>query len=635
MKKFIQSVNIKDWQIATPSGWEDIIAIHKTVPYSPIRVETESGKFIEGADKHLLIDTENNPIFIKDVVENKTSILTKDGSETVKHVYSLNRPKENMYDLELSNTSDHVFYANEILNHNTTNDGIGMRVWSHLLPGIKIATIVPRSEQLKTLGDKYQEIANAFRFRSTSSKYRNNLYYKEYPNANGLVSINRLWYILTSADKIRGNTYDWLFFDEYQDFDMSLEPEILATQSQSNWRTTRYSGTSKTTDTALEARWLESSRGYWRMKCHACNHDNYPSINYDIFKMIRPNGVCCAKCGALLNVRDGQWDFEAPSLIELGKWGFHIPQIIVPANVENRDKWLTIYKASQYMDKKSFLEEYLGEATESGSKELTVHDLQSICILGDIQELQNQANHSTPPKYLFKVGGCDWGGSDYNPATKTHKSFTAHIIIGVTPERKFDILHMKTYAGMDWDDVSHDIINYHRKFNCYALANDHGGGYVYINELQKLMNPTRLVKFKYKGPVGSTVSIPKNSTMPNLYILNRTETISALFLDIKNKRIRAPKWEQVSNYMTQCLNTTRVPITLQDGTNTLQYVRNPAKADDMLHALNYAVVLSKILLEEPLFKDEYSLKVFNEYVKYGRTPSQLSALRRTAPVSMG
>lgn len=631
--KIIESKYTNDWEVLSKNGFVDIQAVHKTIPFNVWYISTKKN-YCYCADNHIFIKNDMSQVYAKDCLD--TEIITENGIEKVIKVDKLSNLKENMYDLELSKNSEHVYYTNGILSHNTTNDGISMRIWSYLLPGIKMATIVPRTEQLKTIADKYQEIDNAFRFKSTNSKFRTNLYYKEYPGSNGLVSINRLWYILTSADKIRGNTYDWIYFDEYQDFDMSLEPQIYATQSQSLWRSTRYAGTSKSTDTALEYRWLESSRGYWRMTCPHCNYDNYPSVNYGIFDMIKPNGVCCKKCGRLLNVRNGRWDFECPQMLDLGKWGFHIPQIIVPANTENKDKWLNIYKAAQYMDKKSFLEEYLGEATEQGSKELTTHELQDICILGDIGKLQDSAKNINEPKYLFKISGCDWGGSDYNQSSKTKTSYTAHVIIGVTSDYKFDLIYAKTYAGMAWDDISQSIAKVHKDFRCYALANDHGGGAVYVNELLKWLNPLRVVKFKYKGPIGSTVSIPKNSEMPNLYILNRTESITSLFLDIKHKRLRAPRWEHIGSYLSQCLNTSRIPFETPDGTNTLKYVRNPTKPDDIMHALNLAIVLAKMLLNEPLFKDEYTAKVFNEYVKYGRTPNQLKVLRNNvANVSMG
>jgi phage terminase large subunit GpA-like protein len=104
------------------------------------------------------------------------------------------------------------------------------------------------------------------RFYQKNKDLRQNLAYKEY--ANG--SVVEMAYVLTSAAGIRGKSTDELLFDEYQNFDPELEVEVSQTQSASEMPITIYAGTSLTTDSALEARWNESSQGSWVMKCAHC-----------------------------------------------------------------------------------------------------------------------------------------------------------------------------------------------------------------------------------------------------------------------------------------------------------------------------------------------------------------------------
>lgn len=615
--KFIESYSVEDWQIETPNGWEDIESVHKTIPFDVWQIVTANKKVLHCADEHAVIMENWEMTHAKKSLDN--NIITSDGISAVVSVDKLPLPPEHMYDITLKSDTSHVYFTNGILSHNTTNMLVAADLYCRIIPGLRIATIVPRVDQLSTLGYKLKEIEQGYRFNPSkvNAKFKSNLHYKEYDHGKARMSLHRMYYILTDASKMRSPTFDWINFDEYQDFDSTLEKVVKSTQSRSEFRSVTYGGTSKSTDTPLEQRWLESARGLWRMTCPACHFDNYPDLNHNVLDMIRPKGLCCLKCGRVLNVRNGCWDFEAPAMLKYGLWGFHIPQIIVPANTEKQSIYIDIYKASQSSDKKSFLEEYLGEATESGTKEITTKDLQNICILGDIRDVQKQAIAAVPPKYIFKVSGCDWGGSDYNPATRSKASYTAHCIIGVTPDHKFDILHMKKYAGMDYDDITHCIAKDHHRFGCYALANDYGNNAVYVNELKKLVDPLKVILFKYKA-TGTFLSIPKNSEMFNLYSLHRTDSITTLFMDVKNRRLRSPRWDQVVEFLKDFLVLTRVPWESPQGVTGFLYSKPGTKTDDMLHAINYATVLAKLICGESLFEDEAGLELFRNYFKYGR-----------------
>lgn len=81
--------------------------------------------------------------------------------------------------------------------------------------------------------------------------------------------------------------------------------------------------------------------------------------------------------------------------------------------------------------------------------------------------------------YSLIVSGCDWGGSDYNPAIKTKTSYSVHTILGVAPDGCIDILHCKRYAGMDYREIINDILAHHKKFNARVIASDYGVGMAY------------------------------------------------------------------------------------------------------------------------------------------------------------
>lgn len=114
-RKFINTWNINDFEIETDSGWIDIISLNETIPYQKYYLKTESGLSLICADDHILFDENMNEIFVKD---NPKYIQTINGVENVKQIVELNE-YENMYDFELSDNSNHRYYTNGILSHNT------------------------------------------------------------------------------------------------------------------------------------------------------------------------------------------------------------------------------------------------------------------------------------------------------------------------------------------------------------------------------------------------------------------------------------------------------------------------------------------------------------------------------------
>lgn len=114
-RKFINTWNIENFEIETDTGWVDIVSLNKTIPYKKYKIETESGLILECADDHILFDENMNEVFVKD---KPNFIQTINGIEKVVDI-TIFDDYENMYDFELSNESNHRYYTNGILSHNT------------------------------------------------------------------------------------------------------------------------------------------------------------------------------------------------------------------------------------------------------------------------------------------------------------------------------------------------------------------------------------------------------------------------------------------------------------------------------------------------------------------------------------
>jgi hypothetical protein len=115
--KFIEKYDVDDYEILTDTGWSDIKALHKTVPFIRYILKTTNHS-LECADTHIVFNDKFEEVFVKDLI-NGQMVLTDAGPEVVISVEKTDI-EENMYDFELDQESNHRYYTNGILSHNTT-----------------------------------------------------------------------------------------------------------------------------------------------------------------------------------------------------------------------------------------------------------------------------------------------------------------------------------------------------------------------------------------------------------------------------------------------------------------------------------------------------------------------------------
>ena len=149
-RKFIDSINLFDLEIETDSGWQPVSSIHKTVPYDVWSIKTANGLTLECADTHILFDHNHNEIFVKDLVENQSKIVTKFGLELVVKV-TKESYQENMFDLTV-NHMHHRFYTNDILSHNTSIiNALSYALFGQALTNIKKDNLINRTNNKNML----------------------------------------------------------------------------------------------------------------------------------------------------------------------------------------------------------------------------------------------------------------------------------------------------------------------------------------------------------------------------------------------------------------------------------------------------------------------------------------------------
>lgn len=501
-------------------------------------------------------------------------------------------------------------------------------IYAHVMRKRRSMYIVPHQAFLDTYANRMREMERAFRFYQPHKDYRQNLKYKEYPNE----SVTMLVKCLTDTQEARSKTTDEALFDECQLLDPEFLPDIEQCQKASRMPSTIYAGTSTTTDSLLETKFLESSQAAWLIRAPGYTSASVGqgwlncSDKDDVLKAIQPQGITNPATGQKLDVTDGRFVHQIQSNFELGYLGFHIPQIIIPDYANIPQKWMEIWNAFQSYDIKKFLQEILGIPTEEGMREITLQDLKNMCVLPESPETLKQLSSPTQGRYKYTVSGCDWGGSDYNPAAKTKVSYTVHAILGICWDGSIEILHIRQYSGMDYRGIANQICEDHRAYNCVGLASDFGVGAAYNMLLREnpIIRPERHFIFGYTGPQSALIKPPASGGWFNQYSLNRTESITSLYGAIKSRRIRCYAWEWAQERLLELLNLYRVPTETPGGNSSFRYQRHGSKADDTLHAINFAFCLARIILNEPILEDPALSRTFQETFNPSQQPQFFS-----------
>jgi hypothetical protein len=113
--KFI-SAGKTDLLFKTPSGWSGADKVLRTVPFAAWELIIAGLEPLIAADEHIVMAARGE-VWMKDLVPGEL-VHTINGLQPVLSIKNLHSSEE-MFDLELDD-SDHVFYTNGILSHNTT-----------------------------------------------------------------------------------------------------------------------------------------------------------------------------------------------------------------------------------------------------------------------------------------------------------------------------------------------------------------------------------------------------------------------------------------------------------------------------------------------------------------------------------
>ena len=117
-RKFLNSIDMSEYEIWTDTGWEECETIHLTIEYEKWNIKMQNNLELSCADTHILFDENMNEIFAKDCIPFTTKIMTENGPSLAILIENT-QVFENMFDITVK-SRNHRFYTNGILSHNTT-----------------------------------------------------------------------------------------------------------------------------------------------------------------------------------------------------------------------------------------------------------------------------------------------------------------------------------------------------------------------------------------------------------------------------------------------------------------------------------------------------------------------------------
>lgn len=415
-----------------------------------------------------------------------------------------------------------------------------------------------------------------------------------------------LRYCKEDASRIRGPATDQNVYDEAQDISLDALPIIKETMTLSPIKREIFAGTPLTTDNTINELWKTSSQCEWMVKCTACNHWNSLTPDNEPMKMIQVHGICCSKCGALINTDTGEWVEFNPGSYDLV--GYHLAQPILTYFNQHPKEWAEIYKkvwgtgANRYSVGQIY-NEVFGLAYDTGSKPITEEQLKKISSLGDMDQIY-QRNRS---RYIYITCGVDWG-------VNMDTSRTAVCIGGLREDGIYEVFFARILKDFDYERHIVEIAGLINAYGAYCAC-DAGPDTARGKKLADMTSWQRTQLVRYEDTMlVQQYRVPPQAVHPsqNRWCLHRSDTMSFTFELLKKDKILFPQWEQAYECLSDILN---VFIEVKEGVLRQELVyRHPAKKpDDFFHALNFAACQAHMLANNSLLNGPSSNAVTEEW----------------------
>jgi hypothetical protein len=392
-------------------------------------------------------------------------------------------------------------------------------------------------------------------------------------------------YACDDPDRARGISADRVTYDEVQDilYD-EVVPVINECLANSKYGLVSYMGTPKTMDNTIQFLWDQSTQSEWCVKCGSCGSFSF----YRTPDGVGKRGLECLKCRKLVNPRQGTWvdmnpipkDAVPGDAAYSRTKGFHVPQLVLPANTEDPLRWGKILtKLDQYSESK-FKNEVLGVSDAVGSRLVSMEELYQRC--------QDYTFEASPTTYKTSggtlVGGVDWSGGGTKGYSRT---------VGWIWRVQGSSMKCVWYRIFPSANPVEDVEELARVFKLYSVQlviGDAGEGALANAQLKKFLGDSKVFQVQY----GSSAQAPLKWNGRDRYMADRTTMIDNFLMFVKRGGTTYPRAEQSRAAFEDMLNV--YEEVTQQGKKLWRHA--PSQPDDALHAQIFAWIGAKILTHD-------------------------------------
>ena len=457
-------------------------------------------------------------------------------------------------------------------------------------PFLRSLFLTPRYEQIRRFSTNYVRTfiagSELFRRALVNTECTQQVLQRSFSNGSDMF----FSFAFLDVERARGISCDIVYHDEIQDLDYTFMPIIKSCMDASDIGVSFFSGTPKTLDNGIQVLWDESSQAEWVIPCFSCGYWNMAAAHSDLLKMIGLKGVICAKCGNLLNPREGHW-YHVAGKDYADFHGYHVPQIIMPMHYSIPSKWAELLAKRDgkfFYDETKFLNEVLGESADTGVKLVTVTDIKEASTLS-VNTFNIAVGHTRNRSGVVALG-VDWGGGGEQEISFT----TAALVIQNPTTGQMECRYCERFhSGYGHDTEAKRLLEIFRESGAHYFAHDFGGSGSVRETLmiQAGLPMDRIIGFQYvRAHTRDLIHYKKPfaGEMRGYWALDKARSLVLQAICVKSKTILLPEYASSKDVTKDLLALMEDKHEMPQGSDIYLIRKVPKLSDDFAHALNYA-----------------------------------------------
>ena len=426
------------------------------------------------------------------------------------------------------------------------------------------------------------------------------------------------------ADRVRGNTANDIFLDEFQSLleeDIPVIEECAATFDGRNGRKRAfyvYTGTPLSSQNPLQKQFNLSRQWEWHIQCPHCSLPTGKAgkMEKGWQKPIGMHGLdktkdflWCSNCGRNMYRKRGQakkfdpeyYDDTLGRIVPHGKWCSHNPQGVFDGYRVVRlmmpwSRWRTkmgdgVLDRWENWPERRFKNEVMALPHDEGTMPITERSIRAICGEYALPKSDSEIEAVAQANQAYVCyAGLDWAMS-FKKAGKMDDT-ASYTIFSVWAQvgDKLKLIFAHRFRGAGSNDgffVANKVAKWMRMFRIRRLGADYGVGYHFDLELQRIFGEERVAIFHYKdGAQSPTCTYSENEKK---WMIPRTRMLDQLCDDIQRGKLMLPKYEDAQEFTNDWL---RLTIELTRTTRALRY--GHTGTDDFVHCASYAVMAKRL-----------------------------------------